>query len=208
MRPMRALLIYLAVIFLGAALLAPWLYRVTQWSAAHFDGLSRLRAQPFHRFVNRAMLGIAIAGCWPFLRSIGVNSWSAVGLVKWNANWPRLLAGFVLGFGSLACVALVATAGGGRTVNYTYPAAAYLSKSASAAISAIVVGFVEELLFRGALFGALRKSHGWATALVVSSAVYALVHFFQKPPSPSFVTWSSGLELMARMWGGFADLEM
>src|SRR5439155_9770870 len=39
------------------------------------------------------------------------------------------------------------------------------------------------------------------------SAVYALVHFFQKPVSPVEIHWSSGLELLPRMLGGFAELQ-
>ena len=72
----------------------------------------------------------------------------------------------------------------------------------------MLVSALEELLFRGALFGALRKAHRWTTALVVSSAVYALVHFFQKPPPPARITWTSGLEVLPRMCQGFVDFEM
>jgi membrane protease YdiL (CAAX protease family) len=45
-------------------------------------------------------------------------------------------------------------------------------------------------------------------ALVASSAIYALVHFFQNPPTPSRITWNSGLEVLPRMCRGFVDFEM
>jgi len=207
-RPLRFLLLYVVVIFIGAALLAPWVYWLAQAAGTHSAALAKIGAQPFHRYVNRCLLVLAILGCWPFLRSIGANSWPAVGLVKTSEKWRRLAAGFALGFGSLALVALLATAAGGRNLNSDYPATAFLSKFVSAGLSAVVVGFLEELLFRGALFGALRKTHGWIVALFVSSAVYALVHFFQKPASPAEITWTSGLELLPRMLRGFAEVEM
>jgi membrane protease YdiL (CAAX protease family) len=208
MRPMRLLLLYLAVVFFGAALLAPWLYWLAQWAAGGSATLARISAQPFHRYVNRSLLGIAVVGLWPFLRGIGANSWRAVGLVKPAGNWGWLGGGFALGFASLACVALLAIAAGARTGKADFSALTWVKKFASAALSAGIVGFLEELLFRGALFGALRKAHAWTTALLASSAVYALVHFFQKPVSPTQITWSSGLELLPRMCQGFIDVEM
>jgi hypothetical protein len=54
----------------------------------------------------------------------------------------------------------------------------------------------------------LRKAHRWTTALLVSSAVYALVHFFQRLASPPKITWLSGLELLPRMCRGFIDLQL
>ena len=111
MRPLRSLLLYMAAILLGAALVAPWLYWLAQWAGSHSSIFTRLSTQPFHRYIDRALLGLALLGLWPFLRSIGVDSWAAVGLVKPSGNWGRLAAGFALGFASLAGVALLAFAG-------------------------------------------------------------------------------------------------
>jgi len=208
MRPLRSLLIYIGTIFLGAALLSPWVYRLAQWTAKVSPAFDRLGAQPFHRYVHRSMLGLALVGLWPFLRSIGVNSWPAVGLVKPAGQWRRLGIGFVLGFASLACVAVLALVGGARAFNGNITAASLSKEFVSAALTAGIVALLEELLFRGALFGALRKVHGWMLALVVSSAVYALVHFFQKPPPPPEITWASGLQMLPLMLRGFADLDM
>jgi len=76
------------------------------------------------------------------------------------------------------------------------------------ALTAAMVGALEELLFRGALFGALRRAHGWRTALFVSSAAFAIVHFFQTAESTGPVTWSSGLALLPQMIRGFAQPAM
>jgi len=66
---------------------------------------------------------------------------------------------------------------------------------------------LEEILFRGAIFGALRKTCRWPAALAISSAIYAIVHFFSKPQSPAEIHWTSGLALLAAMLRGFADVE-
>jgi len=64
---------------------------------------------------------------------------------------------------------------------------------------------LEETFFRGALLGGLRRAHSWGLALVVSSAIYALVHFFQRPPTPAEVYWYSGLVTLMDMAHGFAE---
>ena len=69
MRPVRSLLIYAGVVFLGGALLAPWLSWGVQSLAAHLPEFQKLADHPFHRYVNRALLGLALIGLWPLLRS-------------------------------------------------------------------------------------------------------------------------------------------
>src|SRR5439155_9642250 len=122
--------------------------------------LTWLGKQPFHRYVDRSLLGLAVAGLWPFLRSIGADSWAAVGLVKPTGHWHRLAGGFVLGFASLASVALLAIASGARALNGDISAAQLLKKFGSAGLAAGVVAFLEELLFVVALFGAFCNMHG------------------------------------------------
>jgi membrane protease YdiL (CAAX protease family) len=71
--------------------------------------------------------------------------------------------------------------------------------------TAAVVAVLEEILFRGALFGALRRAWHWLFALAVSSAVYAIVHFMESAKVSGPVDWLSGLELLPRMLRGFAN---
>ena len=62
MRPIRAWLIYVFLVFFGGALVAPWLYWAAQSLAMHFRALQHLADSPFHRFVNRSLLMLALAG--------------------------------------------------------------------------------------------------------------------------------------------------
>ncbi len=208
MRPLRSLLLYVALVFLVGAIIAPWLYWLTQWAAGHASVFKGVAGNPFHRFVNRSLLGLALIGLWPFLRSIHANSWKAVGVVKPAGQSRKLAIGFALGFGSLAGVALLAIVFGARKFNTDVSASILGHYFFKAALSAAVVAALEELLFRGALFGALRRVHPWGVALLASSAVYAIVHFFQRPQPPADVTWSSGLELLPPMLHGFVEMPM
>src|SRR6185295_13366099 len=74
MRALRALGLYLLAVFIGGALLAPGLYFLAQSFAEPF---SHLANSPFHRFVNRSLLGVALLGLWPLLRALGINSCAA-----------------------------------------------------------------------------------------------------------------------------------
>ncbi len=204
MRPVRSWVIYLAVVFLGGALLAPWLYWAAQWGAENFTSLHGLAGKPFHRYVNRALLGLALAGLWPLLKGLGLRSWREVGLGK--PEWGKVAAGFAAGFVSLAVVAAGAVLAGARTIQVDAARVGHIA--GSAALTAALVAVLEEVVFRGALFGGLRKSFHWKPALLVSSAGYALVHFFERTEYAAPVRWTSGLELLPQMLRGFGDVQM
>lgn len=184
-------------------MLAPWLYSLAQNLAAHhWPVFEKLATNPFRRFVNRAMLGVALAGIWPLLRSTGMRRWRDVGLAPAASAPKRLALGFLTGFVSLACVAAIALLARGRVLNPEHSLQQFVIRGLTAALSAIIVAVLEELLFRGTLFGILRKMSGWPIALVFSSAVYALVHFIHKADVAEPVTWLSGIKLLPKMFEG------
>lgn len=205
MRPIKVLTIYLAVVFLGGALIAPWLYWLAQWGGQHHSSLQKIAAVPFHRFIDRALLVFALIGLWPLLQSLGAKSWREVGLVKPTTHGRQLLGGFALGLVSLALVVGLALLFGGRTWNS--PASFFqIGQSLfHAAVTAVIVATLEEILFRGGIFGGLRRVFDWRLALGVSSAVYALVHFLERAEVQGNVTWLSGLQLLPQMLRGFVD---
>jgi membrane protease YdiL (CAAX protease family) len=204
MRPIRSLAVYILVVFVGGALTAPWLYWLAQSLAQTFPHLAQ---NPFHRFVNRSLLILALAGLWPLLRSLGATTLRDLGLVKPSGQWKRLGAGFLFGFVSLALVAGAALLAGARTAAEDLHPGNIGPKLLGAALTAVVVSLLEEILFRGAIFGALRKAFDWITALTVSSMIYALVHFLARAEIAGPITWHSGLELLPRMLRGFGNLQ-
>src|SRR6266496_5541967 len=117
MHPVRSLVMYAGAVFLGGALLAPWLFWGVQALAAHLPGLEKLANHPFHRYVHRSLLALALIGLWPLLRSLGARAWPDVGLVEPTGQRRKLALGFALGFASLACVAVVVLAAGARGVD-------------------------------------------------------------------------------------------
>jgi uncharacterized protein len=207
MRPLPLVLIYFAAVFLGGALLAPWLYLFVRWGGAHSAALHTLAQNPFHRYVNRCLLGLAVAGLWPLFKGLGLRRWSDLGLGSPAGQWSKLGKGFAVGFGSLAGLALIALVAGGRQLNLDQDGLAWWRVLGNAALAAAGVAVLEEVLFRGALFGAMRLVYSWPSALLASSAIYAVVHFFNRPPSPDTVDWAAGLVTLFRMLSGFGDVQ-
>ena len=207
MRPVRAVGLYLALVFLGGALIAPWVYALVQSASGFFPGLQSLAAKPFPRYVNRSFLILGLAGLWPFLRAADLGSARAVGLGR-RSDWlSQIVWGFLFGLVSLACVVFIALASGACEPAHDHTPAAVLIHSLKAASTAIVVAPLEELLFRGALFGALRKTFHWILALVLSSAVYAFVHFLERAEPVGSVGWGSGFVVLFGMLAGFGDVQ-
>jgi membrane protease YdiL (CAAX protease family) len=202
MRPLRALIIYIAVVFIGGALLAPWLYRLAQLFGHSFPQIANA---PFHRFLDRSFLILALAGLWPVLKSLGATSCREIGLVPPYGQWGKLFGGLLLGFLTLAVVAGTAAGFGGRGVTQDLAAHKIVGVIFSAVGTAVVVATLEEILFRGGIFGGLRRVLYWPVALFGSSAIYALVHFLQRVELTGPVVWNSGLALLPQKLGGFAD---
>jgi hypothetical protein len=208
MHPIAAVAGYFAFIFIGGALIAPWLYQLISAAAGSIPLFQPLAHHPFHRFVDRSFLVLGILGLWPFMKSIGVSSWSALGWggTSRQAGARLATAGFAAGFASLLCAAVLSWSMGARTWNVEAAPGAIVRHLLNATLAAVVVAILEESFFRGAVFGALRRCGSPAVALLASSGIYAIVHFFQRPPAPESVNWSSGLVTLAEMSRGFVDL--
>jgi membrane protease YdiL (CAAX protease family) len=202
MRPFRALVIYLVGVFIGGALLAPWLYRLAQTVATSFPYVAH---SPFHRFVDRSLLIFALAGLWPLLRTLGVASAREIGLVSPRGQWKKLGGGLLLGLIVLAVDAGTVIVCSDRTIIRDLTAHKIVGTIFGAIGTAVAVALLEEILFRGGIFGGLRKTFYWPLALMVSSSIYALVHFRQRAELTGPVGWNSGLVLLPRMLGGFVD---
>jgi membrane protease YdiL (CAAX protease family) len=204
MRPLWALVIYIMWVFIGGALLAPWLYRLAQVFAHQFP---KIAAEPFSRFVERSLVILALAGLWPLLRALGMSSWREAGVVAPNGQLNKLFGGLLLGVLSLGLVAGMAFVCGNRIPARTGNAHEVVAVIFTAIGTAILVGVVEEFLFRGGIFGGLRKYFYWPLALLGSSMVYALVHFLNLADFSGIVGWQSGLVLLPRMFGGLMDVQ-
>lgn len=204
-RAAAAIVIYLLGVFGGAALLAPWLHAAVQAMAGSFPFMAGLAEKPFHRFVSRSLLILALAGLLPLAKAMNLGGWNGLGW-KSDPEWrSRALRAFGIGFLSLGCLALGSMLAGARGFVNGLTAGTILSALGQAAASGVVVAVMEETLFRGLLLGGLKRTGSPNSALMVSSLIYALVHFFRRVQSPEYVSWHSGFVVLGQMLAGFAD---
>ncbi len=204
MRTIGKILGFLLVVLVGGALLAPPLYWATQagieggWlpqSLAKFD---------FTKYFNRATLIVAIAGLYPFLRWVGARRVADLEIEPNPQRWRDLGAGIGIGVVGLWVVAALLLATGQVRFHEPFPAHRLLE----ALGTAVAVSIIEEVFFRGALFGALRREMSWQGALAFLAPFFAIVHFLKPNPKAGKIEepgWLSGFELIPHAFWQFSE---
>jgi uncharacterized protein len=204
MKAIRVLTVYLVAVIILGALLAPWLFAAVQSTGS--DWLVR---QPFKRTFSRSLLIVALAGLWPLLRNVGYTSWDQVGYRRVPGWWRQLLWGFGLGLLSLAVAVVLSVLAGHRSLEPLPAMRETIGLFGKLLLTAVLVAVIEETFFRGGLQGALQQGMPWLAALVVTSAIYSVVHFL-KPKGADIardaVVWSSGFTYLGQvLTRSFAD---
>lgn len=197
LRPLYSILL----LFIGAPVLgmlaAPWVYRWLQSFAA--DG-SVLDA-PFHRVTSRLVLLMAAVLLFPVCKLCGFRSKADFGFAK-CANWrSQFWLGIGLGTGSMLIVYLLGVLLGAYVWDFDKKTvASHLGAVAKILAGGLFAGVVEELFFRGFIFGALRKSLGVVAGILISSFFCSIIHFMR--PSDPAVTdaWNSGFILFGNLF--------
>jgi membrane protease YdiL (CAAX protease family) len=187
---------YFFAVVLGGALLAPPLF----WSA---NGFSAFFAKyDFESFFHRALLICALAFLWPLLRSLRLHSLGDLQLDKNRHAWRDIIAGILLAAIPLLVGAVVLIA----TRIFLLKNAVPWNSLGAVLAAAVVVPLIEELFFRGLLFGILLRGLRSIVAILITSAFFAIVHFLKAPARPTeSVTWLSGFHSIANSFGQFAD---
>jgi CAAX protease family protein len=195
------LLVYLLATVLVGALLAPVLFWAAQSLVAQ-GSLTFLARFDFETFFHRALLIAAVVLLWPFTRSLSVRCFADLQIEK-NPRWRRdLAAGFVLSaIPLLACGAILLA-----TPIFSLRNAIDWSAVAKVAAAAAVVPLIEETFFRGLVLGILLKTGRRYIAILVTSALYSIIHFLKAPEHTSTnVTWTSGFNSIAHAFVQFSD---
>jgi membrane protease YdiL (CAAX protease family) len=187
---------YFFAVVLGGALLAPPLF----WSANRFSAF--FAKYDFESFFHRALLICALAFLWPLLRSLRLHSLRDLQLDKNRHRFRDVIAGNLLAAIPLLVGAVVLIA----TRIFLLKNAVPWNSLGGVLAAAVVVPFIEELFFRGLLFGILLRSLRSIVAILITSAFFAIVHFLKAPARPTeSVTWLSGFHSIANSFAQFAD---
>ncbi|MFZ5806275.1 MAG: CPBP family intramembrane glutamic endopeptidase [Verrucomicrobiota bacterium] len=152
---------------------------------------------PFHRIFNRSLMIAALILIFPLTRYWGIDSWKKIGIQEtdWRKKWLR---GFGWGCAMIFLLMAFEVVFGHRALSGKI---GWL-KTGEIILTAISVGFCEELLFRGLFFYAIREYLKkwlflWAIFL---SAFFATMHFLKAKGDFATVTWQSGWEMLGNLF--------
>lgn len=185
MRKYRKLLLFLFVALAVATLLSPWV-------AALWDSVVDSRPE-FEQVFGALFIATATALILADPSLLRVQFLRAAGLGPLHRGYPDLLRGFLVAVASMAALGILMSLAGIFTPGFFHSLYDSLQWSGKALLSALAVGFFEELFFRGILFRGLLEDTRRATAFVAANLFYAAVHF-PKPPEKFEI---SGLDPLA-----------
>ena len=203
--PLAVVTLYLLAVFLGAALIAPRFHATAQFLAEGNHRWDRLAEQPFHRYVGRSLLLLAVVGLPIFFKALRFRSAQELGLRFRSRDWVEAAQGIGWGFAAISVATALAISFRARVPDPERTFEQVLRHIRNTIPVALLVSCLEELLFRGALFGALRRRYSFWAAAILSSAFFGIVHFLAQPKSTGIVEWNSGLITLGQMLSGFTE---
>jgi membrane protease YdiL (CAAX protease family) len=120
-------------------------------------------------------LASVVIATWIMLRRVEKLRWSAVGLDRTAAAPPLILRGAAFGALTIGVASLLLLATHMMRVDRTLPGS-WWGEAGHSTIVLLPAAFFEELFIRGYVFAVLRRASGWRLALIVTSAVFGLLH--------------------------------
>jgi len=155
----------------------------------------------FERVTSRSVLIVAIIFFMALYRMLGFSSWRDIGYSSDKKQFYSDLAkGIGLGILIMSPVIVGLLITKNRTIDMDWEISTRnsLSLLITALIAGLIIAFIEETLFRGAMLSAIKKQSSTVFAIVVTSLIYALVHFIQPDIEidPNTLNWTSGFMLL------------
>jgi membrane protease YdiL (CAAX protease family) len=164
--------------------------------------------RPDRVFYRLAMI-IAILGFWPWLRLLGIDNRNALGYSLDRARFLRTFGvGLVLGVLIMAVhAALLVLLGVRVPESGALSSVDVLTFLLAGLASGVVVAFIEETFFRGAMFYHMRRNSHVLTAVIMTSLLYAAMHFTRPPITAEIlvINWGTGFKMLADMLHQFED---
>ena len=198
------------LIFLGGVMLLATLLYYPVFLA--LDAVWELRPD---RVFHRLVMITAALGFWPFLKLQGMNNRYALG---YTLDCGRFLKTFTRGLGigimiMLGHAMLLVLLGARVPIFGDIHLLDVLYALLAGLLSGILVAFIEETFFRGAMYHGMRRHSPVLTATLTTALLYAAVHFIHAPMPEhgTNIGWQSGWEMLAGMFhsyqsfGGIVD---
>jgi len=189
---MLALLIFISLLaltlILGAAIAYPAHLFLSNWFELDFD-----------RVASRAVLLVAIILLLTLFKKFSFSSWQEIGYSRSGKDFVKQLCnGFSLGLLIMVPVIIGLLICGNRVVDvdWDFSVSNIASLILTALAAGIVIGLLEETIFRGVMLTSIQKQSTALFAIITSSSIYALVHFLEPSITIDEPNWLSGFVLL------------
>jgi hypothetical protein len=168
----KKFLLFVLAALAAAALFSPWIFQLwNAYAASHRAEFEQIFSGVF------IFTGVALLLASPSL--LRPRLLRDAGLL--GNDRRHFFYGFILAVASMALLAVVMCFAGALAPGLSDPLYAIVRSSTKALITALLVGFLEEIFFRGLLFRGLLEDCGAAAAFIGANLLYAASHFFKAP---------------------------
>ena len=199
MKSYQRIFVFLLLVLLLTIIISPW--------AAFFSD-SFMESRPSFSHIFGRLFMVLGAGlfflCRPLLK---IDSLSQLGLKpagQWHCDFAR---GALIALASVIAVASLMSLLHVFTPFFRLSLSVALERSLKALLTALTVGVLEEIFFRGVIFKGLLEDLRPPTAFVFSSLFYAAIHFIkpaEEISSSSLDAWA-GLRYLVAAFQPFLD---
>jgi hypothetical protein len=205
-RPLTSLFGLIAIPLVVAVLVGPHIYnlvRARSWPGEIFESLAPIK---FEKVTQRCAMVTALLLLVPLIRRSGLagNIRRALTL---DADGRRDLArACFVGCASMSALYIAGLAFGVyEPEDYVTSVGPSLRVFASYLVGSIFIGFFEETLFRGFVFGAARARIAFWPAAFAASLFFAAIHFVSPEYSGKIriAKWDQGIRLLPYLFEGF-----
>ncbi len=162
---------------------------------------------PPQRVMGRVAQILILIGLWSFLKAMGLNRRDALGYDAsrgefLSALWRAWLIGVAILL-VLAVTLVVLQIRVPETWDQGF-LSSLARKALQALIGGLLIGLLEETFFRGALYSAVRRHGGAASAVFWSSLLFALLHFMKPHGLPEGVAfdWAGIWQMFTHVFTG------
>jgi len=223
LKPLASLLLIFIAAPLLAALVSPWVYTtIQQCSPAVMEWVHECEAAgthtfwadiadsvftaPFRRVNARIVLIMTLILLRPAYQMSGFRSRDTLGISR-RTDWLKLIVtGMIFAILSMLLVYILGMVLGVYKWDLDgQRGSEIVAGLLKLLLGGLFIGILEEILFRGFIFNALRKGLGLIAGVLLSSSLFAVIHFI-KPGNPDVTDqWYSGFLLFRNMFAGAGD---
>ena len=164
--------------------------------------------QPINKIISRSMQVLLVVCIFPLKKMLSLR-WSDLGFAPPVVFFKQIASGLLLSIISLLPVFLILYLLGVHVFDDSrqWSGLQIGGKIGIAFWLALLIGLFEEILFRGLLLTALRRSMSTPMAIAISAFYYAALHFLKSSSSISYADLQidSGFILMAEAFGSLLN---